>query len=269
LKVKITVEYAGEAFKGWQSQGELLTVQGSLESALEIFLKGEAKKTGVEAPEKIFIQGSGRTDSGVHARAQVASFLWPTNLELSQYKLKDALNALTHPALTVHTVEEVDDSFDARHSPHIKCYSYKIIYRGGEPRGARLASIDANRGWVVTKPLDIRLMIESARVLEGQHDFQAFRAIDCGAKSTVRTVIRSELVRTSSSEMIYVIYGKGFLKQMVRIIVGSLVELGSGDLKDTSLKSILEGRDRAKAGKTAPAEGLYLEWVRYEGANLL
>lgn len=269
MKIKLTVEYAGEAFCGWQSQGDLRTVQGSLESALDVFLNGEAKKSGVAPPEKIFIQGSGRTDSGVHARAQVASFAWPDQFEFSPSKLKGALNALTPEALTVKGVELVEDSFDARHSPHIKCYSYKIIYRGEEEKAARLASIDASRGWVITKPLNIRCMIESAKILEGQHDFQSFRAIDCGAKSTVRTVIRSELVRISNTELVYSIYGKGFLKQMVRIIVGTLVELASDGLPGQSMRSILDGLDRGKAGKTAPADGLFLEWVRYEGDNLL
>lgn len=269
MKVKLTVEYAGEAFCGWQSQGELLTVQGSLESALDIFLRGEAKKTGVAPPENIFIQGSGRTDSGVHARAQVASFSWPTQFEFSPLKLKSALNALTPLALTIKAVDLVEDTFDARHSAHIKCYSYKIIYRGNEEKAARVASIDNGRGWVITKSLDIRHMIESAKILEGQHDFQSFRAVDCGAKSTVRTVIRSEIVRVSETELVYFIYGKGFLKQMVRIIVGTLVDLASKDLPGCSMKTILESRDREKAGKTAPAEGLFLEWVSYQGANLL
>ena len=269
MKVKLTVEYAGESFHGWQSQGELLTVQGSLESALDVFLKGEAKKFNIIAPEKVFIQGSGRTDSGVHARAQVASFSWPEQFEFSPLRIKSALNALTPQALTIRLVEQVEDRFDARHSPHIKCYSYKIIYRGEEEKAARMSAVDGGRGWVITKPLNIRSMILAAKILEGQHDFQSFRAIDCSAKSTIRTVIRSELVRISDNELNYYIYGKGFLKQMVRIVVGTLVELGSNESAIDSMRTILESRDRTKAGKTAPAEGLFLEWVRYDGENLL
>jgi len=269
LKVKLTVEYAGEAFCGWQSQGELLSVQGALESALEVFLNGEAKKLGLAPVSKVFIQGSGRTDSGVHARAQVASFIWPEQFEFTPLRIKGALNALTPQALTVRAVEQVEETFDARHSPHIKCYCYKIIYRGAEEKAARVESIDANRGWVVTKPLNIRTMVLAAKSLEGQHDFQSFRAIDCSAKTTVRTVMRSELVRISDNELTYFIHGKGFLKQMVRIIVGSLVELGAKNLEPGLMQVILASQDRSKAGKTAPAEGLFLEWVRYKGNDLL
>ncbi len=275
MRVKLTVEYAGEGFHGWQSQSGQVTVQGSLESALEIYLKGESKKVGRDAPERVVVQGSGRTDAGVHARGQVASFLWPEGYEFSVTRIKEALNALTPQALTVKSIEQVDDSFDARHSPHIKCYSYRITYRGAEDKAARFASIDAGRSWVVTRPLNIRSMILGARVLEGQHDFQSFRAVDCGAATTIRTVVRSEIVRLSDSELIYCIHGKGFLKQMVRIVIGTLVELGQSQANSSTsdgadyMRGILNCKERAKAGKTAPAEGLCLEWVRYEGNGLI
>jgi len=265
-KVRLTVEYAGEAFCGWQAQGSLITVQGCLEEALEIYLRGEAKKLGIDAPGRIPIQGSGRTDTGVHARGQVASFSWPAAFVLNTVRLKEALNAMTPSGLIVRAVEEAEESFDARHSPHIKCYSYRILYRGDESRAARFAALEKDRVWVVTRPLDIRGMILAAKVLVGQHDFSSFRARDCTSKSSVRTIFRSEIVRVSSNEIVYFIHGKGFLKQMVRAIVGTLVELGieHGIDHAAQMSEIISAHSRSAAGKTAPAAGLTMEWVQYD-----
>jgi len=269
VKVKLTVEYAGEDFAGWQRQPGQQTVQASLEDALQIFLRGEAKKTGSHFDRRIEIMGSGRTDSGVHARGQVASFSWPEEFPVPDYRLKDALNAITPEGIIVRSLEQESDDFDARHSPHIKCYSYRLIYRGGEQHAARFTPYERNRVWCITRPLDLEQMIRAARLLEGQHDFQSFRARDCSAKSTVRTVLRSELVRVADDELRYFIVGKGFLKQMVRIVVGTLVELGIHGEPASKMEEILLSKERTRAGKTAPANGLTLEWVTYSGAGLL
>jgi len=268
LNIKLTVEYAGEDFHGWQVQEGVPTVQGALESAIEIFITSLAKKQGSETPPVLRVNGSGRTDTGVHARGQVANVQWPETLPVELPKLKAALNALTPPGLIVRAVEAAAEDFDARFTPHLKCYTYRLIYRGAEDYASYFTPYERNRVWCLTRPLQISPMIKAARLLEGQHDFQSFRAKDCTAKTTIRTVVRSELVRTGGEELTYIIWGKGFLKQMVRIIVGTLVEIGEEGAEEGKMLDILGALDRSKAGQTAPACGLAMEWVRYSGKNL-
>lgn len=268
MKLKLTLEYAGENFSGWQRQQSVgqvgvETVQGALERALGIFLQAQYKKRGHGELGEVPVTGSGRTDAGVHARGQVASLNWPVEIEFSAKRLKEAINALTPPGLVVRSIEEAPDTFDARISPHIKCYSYRLSYRGDEERASKFTPIDESRVWCLTRKLDIGQMIRAARVIQGQHDFQSFRAKDCSAKSTVRTIVRSELVRVSDRELIYFVHGKGFLKQMVRILVGTLVELGECGEGAEKMMEILAAKDRTKAGQTAPAKGLTMEWVSY------
>lgn len=241
-------------------------MQGSLESALEVIFRSDGKKLGIEVPEIPEVIGSGRTDAGVHARGQVCNFIWPDKFPFVESRVKEALNALTPPGLIVRQIEEAPADFNARLTPHLKQYSYRILYRGEQTRAPRFTPYENLRVWCITHPLNLKGMILGARVLEGQHDFQCFRAKDCAAKTTIRTVVRSELVRVSDEELIYFIEGKGFLKQMVRIIVGTLVELG--DQGPEEMLRILGAKNRELAGQTAPACGLALEWVSYSGEKL-
>lgn len=263
MKLKITIEYAGETFSGWQFQPNQKTVQGELERALEIFLRSQAKKAGVEQPATPNILGSGRTDSGVHALGQVASFTWPEGFPFEKEKVLAGLNAITARELVVRELEEVPDSFDARLSPHIKCYTYRLLLRAEAGLKSYREGYFQNRAWCVEKSLDIAAMARAARLLEGQHDCASFRAKDCSAKTTVRTILKSEIARISDDEVLYLAYGKGFLKHMIRIVVGTLVEVGRGERSVESFKETLEACDRARAGQTAPPHGLTLQWVKY------
>jgi tRNA pseudouridine38-40 synthase len=257
VKLRALLEYAGEAFSGWQFQPGQLTVQGELERALAVFMQSAAKRNGISIDASPAMSGSGRTDSGVHARGQIASFAWPDELAVALPQLRLALDAITAPGLVVKDIIRVDDSFDARFSPHIKCYSYRLLIRRGRE------GLFHNRAWTVGPDLNIAEMIRAARYFRGKHDFQSFRAGDCTASTTERTILVSELTRVSEEELLYVIHGSGFLKQMVRIIVGTLVDIGSGGRSAAEIPEIIAARNRLRAGQTAPSRGLTLEWVRY------
>lgn len=260
LVVKLNIEYDGTCFHGWQRQTGVKTIQGELESALKIFINSLARKYSInlELPEKFEIYGSGRTDAGVHARGQVAHLIWPEALPLDTYKLKNALTGMTSSGVVVKSASIAPYEFHARFSPHIKCYQYRMLLR------EKNACFFDNRVWCIGSSLSIPRMIESAKVFKGLHDFQSFRAKDCTAKSTLRTIIDSEIYRYDSDLLIYRILGKGFLKQMVRIIVGTLVDIGKGKKEPADLAGIIDAKKRSLAGETAPGNGLCLEWVRYD-----
>jgi tRNA pseudouridine38-40 synthase len=263
VKIKLTLEYSGGAFSGWQFQPGMLTVQGELERALGVYLQGLAKKQGLTLSELPRVSGASRTDAGVHARGQVASFPWPLELPYDGARLVMALNAISHHDVGVLNAQETDDSFDARFSPHYKCYQYYLLLRPGGGDG-----LERGRAWRLGQPLRIKEMIGAARSLCGTHDFSAFRAADCSAKTTVRTLFLSELSRRSGDLLVYSVLGNGFLKQMVRTIVGTLVEVGLGKRRPEDIAALLSARDRSLAGETAPAWGLVLEWVRYSAESL-
>ncbi len=256
MKVKGTIEYVGEAFHGFQEQGELPTVQSEVEKALAVVLSSWSKKAGRGSGAAPKIIGSGRTDAGVHARGQVISFDWPDRFgEL--HRLCAALNGITSPALTVLQLEEAPPEFDARRSPHRKLYSYRMAL------GRNSGGLEKNRAWHIGSRIDVSAMIECARQFVGQHNFSAFRASDCTAKSTVRTILASEITRIDRRTLLYTIEGKGFLKQMVRIIAGTLVQSGRGELLPIEVADLIRGGRRRDAGTTAPACGLVLERVSY------
>jgi len=257
MKIKLVLEYSGEGFSGWQRQQDQRTIQGEIESAIRIFIRSQRKILGLAETEQFpDVTGSGRTDAGVHALGQVASFVWPEELPADCYRMYSALNGILPPEIVVKEITPQPDAFDARFSRHVKRYSYHLLLRSVGTGFYR------ERAWCVGQ-LDIARMAEAARVLVGQHDFSSFRAIDCAATSTERTILVSEISRVSAEEVIYVAHGKGFLKQMIRIIVGTLTEIGAGRLTVADLQRILAAKDRSLAGPTAPARGLVLDWVRY------
>ncbi len=258
MKLKVTIEYDGTDYCGWQRQGELRTVQSVLENAFEVYINSQLKKNSSEAKHfKAILNSSGRTDSGVHAKGQVATMRLPLNYEADLYRLKHAINGICPRDLAIRDLEIVEDTFDARFTPHIKQYSYCLLFsRGNE-------GFYKDRAWRVSPKLNLPEMMEASKYFVGNHDFTSFRALDCAASTSIRTVELSELSRFDDKVVYYHIQGKGFLKQMVRIIVGTLVRVGEGVIKPKQIPEIMAAKDRFLAGKTAPAKGLVLDWVRY------
>ena len=238
------IEYDGSHFCGWQEQAHATSVQEELHQTLEVVLREKIK----------VVHASGRTDAGVHARAQVVNFHVSQTPDL--HRLGHAVSSILRGKVSVLSTEIVDDSFHSRRSAKRKQYSYRIINR------PMPLVLDQGRGWYVPDRLDIQLMKEQAALLVGEHDFTSFRAANCDAPSSVKLIYESEITESGNS-LIYRVVGAGFLKQMVRTIVGTLVGIGRGTLEPKSVLEILALKDRTKAGITAPAWGLYLDWVEY------
>jgi len=243
-RYKLTVEYDGRPFAGWQIQADQLTVQGLLTSAVEA-LSGD----------KALVQGAGRTDAGVHARAQIAhvdlSRDWDTDT------IRDALNAHLRPhPIAILAAERAADDFNARTSAIRRHYLYRIINRRAD------LTLEAGRAWRVPRPLDAAAMHKAAQRLIGKHDFTTFRSTECQAKSPVKTLDILKVER--SGEDVYVTaVARSFLHNQVRSMVGSLVPVGEGKWSADDLTKALDARDRAACGTVAPPDGLYLIKVEY------
>ena len=245
-RFRMTVEYDGGGFRGWQRQQEgIVTAQGVLEAALER-LSGHP----------VCVQGAGRTDSGVHAARQVAHF--DTSRPREPWVYVHALNALTPSALTVLSVTLVDSGFHARHSAVYREYYYRILSRSEAP------ALDRFRLWHHPLPLNISLMDEAGKALLGTHDFSAFRANACQAINPVRTLSRLDIA-TVGGEIHIRVGANGFLQHMVRNIVGTLSLVGRGEWHPSVVQTILASKDRTRAGPTAPPWGLYLDRIVYKG----
>ena len=246
---KLTLAYDGHDFAGWQVQPGRATIQGTLGAALE-------QLTG----EKTLPQGSGRTDAGVHALAQIASVALESPIPAAN--LVRALNDILPEAIRVLRVEEVSAEFHARKSALAKTYQYRIF------RGEICPPFLARYVYHHPYPLDEARMIEAARLVEGEHDFTSFAAVDPErnredeAPNNVRTILRSEWQR-AGDEFEYTVRGNGFLHHMVRNLVGTFLMVGKGSLKVEDVRRILELRDRSAAAATAPASGLVLVSVEY------
>lgn len=243
MRYKLTVEYDGTDYHGWQVQPGTRTVQSVLEEAT-------AKLFG----EPIRVAAAGRTDAGVHAASQVVAFT--TSQPRPVDTVLRALNALTPPDLSVRAAEVVEDSFDPRRAARSRVYRYRIWNaRWPSPLWRRYA-------WHVARPLDAGRMAAAAQALLGEHDFSSFRAADCDALHPVRRIVRSQ-IETVEQQVIYTVEANAFLRSMVRNIVGTLVEIGSGRRDPAGMTALLAARDRTLAGRTAPACGLCLEQVKY------
>ena len=243
-RYRLTVEYDGRPFAGWQIQVDQPTVQGLLTSAVEA-LSGD----------KTLVQGAGRTDAGVHARAQVAhvdlSKDWDTDT------IRDALNAHLRPhPIAILAAERAADDFNARTSAIRRHYLYRIVNRRAD------LTLEAGRAWRVPRPLDAATMQLAAQRLVGKHDFTTFRSTECQAKSPVKTldVLKAE----RAGEDVYVTaIARSFLHNQVRSMVGSLVLVGEGKWSPDDLAKALNARDRTACGPVAPPDGLYLMKVEY------
>jgi tRNA pseudouridine38-40 synthase len=245
---QLTLEYDGTGFAGWQAQGQgERTVQGELLRALAEISSGPIR-----------LMGAGRTDAGVHAEGQVASVRIETRLDGET--LRRALNAKLPPDLAVIAAQLRADGFDARRDAIAKRYRYQI-WNGELPSPLR-----APRFWHVREPLALPPMRDAAKVLIGTHDFASFRGAGSAGRTSVRTLSRVELAGDAGGEIRLGVEGDGFLRHMVRNLVGSLVEVGLGVRPPGWLTEVLAARDRTAAGRTAPACGLTLEWVRYPDA---
>lgn len=243
MNIKLTVEYDGTNYHGWQIQPAGETIQSVLERAVSTFL---GKPTRVK--------GSGRTDAGVHALGQVVNFFF--DQEFDRYRIQRALNALTPVDIIIKEVEAVPDSFDARRDGRARVYEYRILNRSTH------SPFHLNRAWHVHEKLDLHAMRQAIRCLEGEHDFSSFRAAGCDAAHPVRKVYRVSLDQRDEI-LVFTIEATAFLRHMVRNIVGTLVEVGQGLRTADSFAELLEARDRTKAGATAPACGLFLVEVKY------
>ena len=242
-KFKIVIEYDGSNYVGWQRQDNGLSIQESIEQAAK-------KLTG----ENISLFGSGRTDAGVHALGQVAHF--NLNKEFNTDNMRDGLNQYLRPQpIAILAVKEVEENFHARFSAKNRTYEYIITNRR-----APLA-IDKNKSWGVFKKLDIKKMKSESQYFLGEHNLKAFRSIDCQASSPVKTIDAVQITEKNKNIIIKVT-ARSFLHSQVRIMVGTLVEVGKGKIA-TSIKNIIQNKLRSQAGVTAPACGLYLTEVKY------
>jgi tRNA pseudouridine38-40 synthase len=246
---KVALAYDGSEFSGWQVQPDAPTIQGSLASAI-------GRITG----EKVLPQGSGRTDAGVHALAQVATFGLETAIPVEN--LGKALNANLPPSIRVLEVEEVAAEFHARKSARAKTYRYRMY------RGAVCSPFVTRYVWHYPYPLEEDAMVQAAVLVVGEHDFTSFAAVDPErgreevTVSNVRTILASSWER-QGEEFVYTVRGSGFLHHMVRNLVGTFLLVGKGTLKISDITRILEARNRSAAGATAPASGLFLVEVEY------
>jgi tRNA pseudouridine38-40 synthase len=245
MRVGMVLEYDGTDYCGWQLQPGLPTIQGALEQALSTIL-GEAVR----------IEAAGRTDAGVHARGQVAAFTPPRAMDL--VSLHRGVNALAGPGIVVRRLAEVANDFDPRRDARSRTYEYRICnLPWPSPFTARYA-------WHVHRPLDVPALARAAEGLVGEHDFSCFQAADCDAENPVRRILESN-VEARDGEIVYRVTATAFLRHMVRTIVGTLAEVGRGERTIDDVAALVASRDRTRAGPTAPAHGLCLLRVDYDG----
>jgi tRNA pseudouridine38-40 synthase len=243
-RYKLTIEYDGAPYRGWQYQADEPSVQGALEDAI-------AKFDG----QRVTIQGAGRTDAGVHALAQVAHC--DLRGEYEDGKVRDALNFYLRPQpVAVLSAERVAGDFNARFSAIRRHYLYRIVNRRPD------LALDLGRAWRVGRPLDVAAMREGAGRLLGKHDFTTFRSTECQSKSPLKTLDQLD-VEADGWNVHVLVSARSFLHNQVRSMVGSIVHVGEGKWSADDITRILAARDRTLCGQVAPAEGLYLVKVDY------
>ncbi|WP_421953086.1 tRNA pseudouridine(38-40) synthase TruA [Pelagibacterium sp.] len=243
-RYKLTIEYDGTPFVGWQRQADALSVQEALETAIEAF-SGEAVRT----------QTAGRTDAGVHARGQVAHF--DLEREWDPFRVSEALNFHLKPhPIVILNCEAVGEDFEARFSAKARHYRYVILNRRARP------SLDVDKVWHVAVPLDEKAMHAAAQTILGRHDFTTFRSAQCQANSPLRTLDRLD-VRREDDLVIIEASARAFLHHQVRSMTGSLKLVGEGRWPVSDLRAALDAKDRSRCGAMAPSSGLYLMAIDY------
>ena len=254
IRYALLIEYNGNDLVGWQKQNEGISVQSSLEEAAKNIFNQEFE-----------IQGSGRTDAGVHALGQVAHINLPKGHRLTlrhPFYIISAFNSLLRDTnIRVISTKPVKAEFNARFSAIKRFYKYRILCRAAPP------GLDKGKVWHFRKKLDINLMQECVKHLIGKHDFTSFRTIKCQAKSPIRTIDEISFSR-EGEEVIMRVSAKSFLHSQVRIIAGTIAKIGDGTWNPEKILNILKAKNRSLAGPTAPADGLYLEKIDYP-KNLL
>ncbi len=244
MKYKLLIEYNGKNFSGWQTQPGKRTIQGEIEKILaDIF------------HEEIILSASGRTDKGVNAFGQVASFV--SDKVISESKLRGALNAFLPEDIAIKDVSYVSDDFDARFNAKIKTYEYYFYKSRVE------LPLSRERELRINDYADIEKMREAAKVLIGTHDFTSFVARKSGKTNMVRTIYDIKIVDLGEEHYKLVITGNGFLYNMVRIIMGTLIMIGQGQREVSFMKDVLDSKNRKIAGNTVAPYGLYLKEVKY------
>lgn len=243
-RFKLTIEYDGTPFAGWQRQAGQMSVQEAVETAIERF-----------CGEKVAIQAAGRTDSGVHALGQVVSF--DLSGDRDPFRVREALNyhLKPHPVAVVEA-EAVGDDFEARFSAIARHYEYRILNRRAR------AALEAGRVWHVPMPLDADAMHAAAQLILGQHDFTTFRAAECQANSPIRTLDVLTVSR-QADHIVVTAKARSFLHSQVRSMVGSLKLVGEGKWRPADFRAALDAKRRAACGPLAPPDGLYLTRVDY------
>ncbi len=242
--IKLVIEYDGKDFNGWQKQPNKPNIQGSIEQAIE-------QITG----EKIELLASGRTDRGVHALGQVANFKTNSNIPIEKFAI--AINSHLKKSVLIKSAQEVPQNFHSRLSCKQKKYRYVI---NNSKEGS---AIYRNLETHIPIKLNVDKMKQAIQYFEGEHDFKAFRASGTSSKSSVRTIYKAEIIEQAKERIWIELTGNGFLYNMVRIIAGTLVEVGLGKIKPEEIPIILREKERKKAGKTLPPQGLYLVNVHY------
>jgi tRNA pseudouridine38-40 synthase len=243
-RYKLTIEYDGTDFAGWQRQGNGASIQQSLEGAIA--------RLGQENP---LVAGAGRTDAGVHALGQVAHV--DLDHEWPGWRLKEAINGQLAPLpIAVLNAETVGDHFDARRNASMRWYVYRVVNRRAP------LTLERDRAWRLKRDLDVEAMAEAAKALIGRHDFTTFRDAQCQANSPMRTLSRLDILR-DGERVDFSVAALSFLHRQVRSMIGSLVEVGLGRWSPADLKAALEAADRSRCGHVAPASGLYLARIDY------
>ena len=242
--IKLVIEYDGKEFNGWQKQPNKLNIQGSIEEAIK-------QITG----EEIELNASGRTDSGVHAYGQVANFKTESNLPIEKFPV--AINTKLKKSIRIIKAEEVDERFHSRLNCKKKTYRYVI--NNSEFASAIYRNLETH----IPQKLNIKKMKEAIKYFEGEHDFKAFKASGTSSKSSVRTIYKAEIIEMPNNRIYIELTGNGFLYNMVRIIAGTLVDVGLEKIKPKEISNIIEKGKRDLAGKTLPPNGLFLLNVEY------
>ena len=243
--IKLVIEYDGKDFNGWQKQPTKLNIQGEIEKVIK-------QITG----EDVDLTASGRTDAGVHALGQVANFKTNSNIPIE--KIPIALNSNLKKSIVIKSAEEVEERFHSRLNCKRKTYRY--IINNSKYGTAIYRNLETH----IPMKLDIQKMQQAVKYFEGEHDFKAFKASGTSSKSSVRTIYKAEVIDVGNERIYIELTGNGFLYNMVRIIAGTLVEVGMGKIEPQEIKTIIESQKRENAGKTLPPQGLYLVNVEYE-----
>ena len=242
---KLIIEYDGSRYHGWQRQKKDRSIQGEIEKALKTI-----------TARSVTLIGSGRTDAGVHARGQVANFKCDTRLQPAA--LTNALNSLLEDDIVIKVCEAVNSSFHARFDAKSKVYHYRILNRPVP------AAIARQYSWFIRKALNHEAMRAAIALIIGPHDFKAFEGTGSARLHSTRHIYSAELSEQDNGLFVFQIEADGFLRYMVRNIVGTLVDVGLEKLTPHDFKRILDSQDRSQAGATAPAQGLTLMKVNYE-----